>query len=390
MPCSTPLRFGVFMSPIHDAHENPTLALHRDIETVQVLEALGYDEAWFGEHHSTGWEFVAAPEIMLAYAAAKTSRIRLGAGVVSLPYHHPLNVAERFVLLDHLSGGRCILGVGPGALAYDAEAIGLDPADARRRMEESLAAIVQLLDGERVTEKTDWFTLDRASLQLLPRHPLEIVVAGTVSPNGPKLAGRYGKPLLTMTATTEAGFNVLADHWSVVQEQSALAGRPAADRASWRMVGPMYVAPTEEQAIEDTRRGLERWCHYMSLVGGLPVLPPGAGPENWARGLVEAGFAVIGTPAQAIEQIERLREQSGGFGTFLIWGNDWAPQDKMRASYELFAREVMPAFDGSTASLVAAEQWAMSRKAELEPAMKAARAAARTQYDKERAARVTE
>jgi limonene 1,2-monooxygenase len=382
------LKFGVFMSPIHSAKENPTAALHRDVELIEHLERLGYDEAWVGEHHSTGWEFVASPEIVLSYAAARTHRIRLGAGVVSLPYHHPFNVAERFVLLDHLSRGRAMLGVGPGALPYDAEALGIDPMDTRRKMEESLEVILALLAGERVTKTTDWFTVDRAALQLLPysKPSLEVVVAGTVSPNGPKLAGRHGKPLLTMTATTEKGFNVLADHWSVVQEQADLHGQ-VADRSSWRMVGPMYIAETEEQALRDVAKGLEDWCYYMSVVGGLPVLPAEAGPGRWAQSLVEAGFAVIGTPDQAIAQIERLRDQSGGFGTFLIWGNDWASTDNMRRSYELFAREVMPAFQDHTAPLMESEKWAISRRAELQPAMVAARTAAREQYDAERRAR---
>lgn len=380
------MKFGVFLSPIHSARENPTLALQRDVETIVRLEELGFHEAWVGEHHSTGWEFVASPEMLLSYAAAKTHRIRLGAGVASLPYHHPLTVAERFVMLDHLSGGRAILGVGPGALAYDAEALGIDPSETRRRMEESLAVILRLLDGERVTATTDWFTLERAALQLMPREQLEVVVAGTVSPNGPKLAGTFGKALLTMTATTEAGFNVLADHWQVVQEMSDLHGQ-VADRSAWRMVGPMYIAETEEEAYADVERGLDQWCYYMSMVGGLPILPSSARAGDWARGLVDAGFAVIGTPDQAIAQIARLHEQSGGFGTFLLWGNDWAPQHKMLQSYELFAREVMPAFDGSTRTLLDAEEWAMSRKAELDPAMKAARVAARRQYDDERAAR---
>jgi limonene 1,2-monooxygenase len=158
------MRFGMFMSPIHSPQHNPRLSLHRDVALIQHVEALGFDEAWIGEHHSTGWEYVGSPEMLLAYAAASTSRIRLGAGVASLPYHQPLNVAERFVLLDHLSHGRAILGVGPGALAYDAEAIGLDPAQSRRRMEESLDAILRLLRGERVSIETDWFTLNNAAL----------------------------------------------------------------------------------------------------------------------------------------------------------------------------------------------------------------------------------
>jgi limonene 1,2-monooxygenase len=390
MPAPTPqMRFGVFASPIHDSRQNPTAALHRDVELAELLDRLGYDEFWVGEHHSTGWEFVGSPELMLSYAAARTHRIRLGAGVASLPYHHPLHVAERFVLLDHLSHGRAMLGVGPGALPYDAEAIGLDPMDARRRMEESLEVILDLLAGQRVSRKTDWFTIERAALQLLPVSELEIVIAGTVSPNGPKLAGRFGKPLLTMSATTEKGFDVLADHWSVLTEQAALHNQPA-ERTNWRMVGPMYVADTEEQARADVAAGLDRWCYYMSVVGGLPVLPKAAGPGNWIDPLVDAGFAVIGTPDQAIEQIRRLQEQSGGFGTFLIWNNDWAPTQRMHNSYELFAREVFPAFTASTAPMIDSEHWAMSRRAELQPGMVEARAAARTQYEQERAGRAAQ
>jgi limonene 1,2-monooxygenase len=89
------LRFGLFLSPIHSPHENPTLALHRDVELISHLDSLGYDEAWIGEHHSTGWEFIGSPEVFVGYLAGLTSRIRLGTGVVSLPYHHPYNVAER-------------------------------------------------------------------------------------------------------------------------------------------------------------------------------------------------------------------------------------------------------------------------------------------------------
>jgi alkanesulfonate monooxygenase SsuD/methylene tetrahydromethanopterin reductase-like flavin-dependent oxidoreductase (luciferase family) len=190
-----------------------------------------------------------------------------------------------------------------------------------------------------------------------------------------------------MTATTEAGFTVLADHWSVVQEQSELHGQ-VADRSSWRMVGPMYIAETEEEALRDVARGLDEWCYYMSVVGGLPVLPAEANPGRWAEALVEAGFAVIGTPDRAIAQLQRLRDQSGGFGTFLLWGNDWAPPHKLKRSYELFAREVMPAFSGRTHPLVESEKWAISRRAELQPRMTEARAAARVQYDAERAARL--
>src|SRR5881409_307926 len=121
------LNFGIFMAPFHRAGENPTLSLQRDLELIQWLDRLGYDEAWIGEHHSAGWETIASPEVFIAAAAQRTRYIRLGTGVISLPYHHPLMVANRMVLLDHLTRGRVALGVGPGALVTDAHILGINP-----------------------------------------------------------------------------------------------------------------------------------------------------------------------------------------------------------------------------------------------------------------------
>ena len=101
-----PLRFGIFLAPFHPVGQNPTLALERDLELIEHLDALGYDEAWIGEHHSAGYEIIASPEVFIAAAAERTKHIKLGTGVSSLPYHHPLMLADRMVLLDHLTRGR--------------------------------------------------------------------------------------------------------------------------------------------------------------------------------------------------------------------------------------------------------------------------------------------
>ena len=114
------MKFGVFLAPFHRLGETPTLALERDFKLIELLDELGYDEAWIGEHHSAGWETIASPEVFIAAAAERTRHIKLGTGVVSLPYHHPLMVANRMVLLDHITYGRSMLGVGPGALLTDA------------------------------------------------------------------------------------------------------------------------------------------------------------------------------------------------------------------------------------------------------------------------------
>ena len=360
-----PLRFGIFLAPFHAPHRNPTLALERDLELIERLDELGYDEAWIGEHHSAGFEIIASPEVFIAAAAQRTKHIRLGTGVSSLPYHHPLMLADRMVLLDHLTRGRVMLGCGPGALPSDAFMMGIDPNRQREMMEESLEAILALLDGsEPVTRETDWFTLKDARLQLRPyTHPrFEVCVAAQVSPAGPRAAGRFGCGLLSIGATSRGGFDVLGSHWNVMQERAAEFGRPEPDRRQWRLVGPMHLAETEEQARKDVAFGLADWIGYFQKVAALPLAPDANDPDAMVDAMNGSGMAVIGTPEMAIAQVQRLIDQSGGFGTFLFMANDWADRETMLRSYELFAREVMPHFQGSTASLVGSRDWAAENR----------------------------
>src|SRR5438046_3084604 len=159
------LKFGIFMAPFHQLGEDPTLALDRDLELLQWLDYLGFDEAWIGEHHSAGWETIASPEVFIATAAERTKHIKLGTGVISLPYHHPLMVANRMILLDHLTKGRVMLGVGPGALVTDAVMLGIEPTRQREMMDESLGVILRLLtETKPVSHKSDWFELNDAAL----------------------------------------------------------------------------------------------------------------------------------------------------------------------------------------------------------------------------------
>lgn len=137
------MKFGVFMMPFHREVENPTLALDWDLELIEWLDTLGYDEAYIGEHHSDRWETISSPEVSIIAAAGRTRNIRLGTGVISLPYHHPYMVASRMVLLDHLTKGRVILGVGPGALTSDAVMSGIEPARQRAMMDQSLNIIMR-------------------------------------------------------------------------------------------------------------------------------------------------------------------------------------------------------------------------------------------------------
>jgi limonene 1,2-monooxygenase len=345
------------MAPFHPTGQNPTLALERDLQLLEHLDALGFHEAWIGEHHSGGYEIIASPEVFIAAAAARTKHIRLGSGVNSLPYHNPLMLADRFVLLDHLTRGRAMLGCGPGQLTSDAHMLGIPADEQRPRMEEALETIMALLRGEIVTKQTDWFTLQDARLQLRPYSEpnLEVAVAASISPTGARAAGKHGIGLMSIAATTRQGFDAIGQHWKTWNEVAAQHGNTAS-REQWRLVGPMHIAETKEQARKDVEYGIVPFSKYFTHV--LPAGPTrGDTPEEILANLDEDGFAVIGTPDDAIAKIESLVEESGGFGTFLLFGHDWASPAATKRSFELFAQYVMPRFTGQLEAPAASCDW---------------------------------
>ena len=342
------LRFGIFMAPFHPEHENPALCLQRDLELVSWLDELGFDEAWIGEHHSAGYEIIGSPEVFIAAAAERTRHIRLGTGVSSLPYHHPFILADRIRQLDVQTRGRVMFGVGPGALPTDAFMMGIDPLTQRERMLESLRAIVPLMRGETVTMKTDWFELREAHLQLRPfsEGGVEIAVANQVSPAGARAAGEFGLSLLSLGATTTGGFNALENTWSICEERAKEFGQ-SVSRQGWRLVAPMHIAESREQARADVKFGLDAWGRYFREIAALPLVPAGGTIDAAIEAMIASGMAVIGTPDDAIAQLERLEKQSGGHGCFLQLAHEWADRRATHKSYELIARYVMPRFQGT-------------------------------------------
>ncbi len=351
------MKFGAFIAPFHAMNENPHAALHRDFELVEWMDKLGYDEAWIGEHHSAGFEIIASPEVFIAAAAERTRHIKFGTGVSSLPYHHPLMLADRINQLDHQTRGRVMFGAGPGSLPSDAFMMGIDVQKQRDMMDESLQAIIRLLSGETVTEQTDWYTLNEARLQMAPftRPRVEIAVASQVSPTGATAAGRHGLSLLSVGATSTGGFNALSSNWAIA-EQTAKENGQVMDRANWRLVAPVHVAETREKARENVRYGLQNWLTYFLEVAALPLAPADA--EDPVDAMVDSGLAVVGTPEDCIEQIKRLEKQSGGFGSFLQMAHNWADFEQTKRSYELIARYVMPEFQGSNNNRQASYDWA--------------------------------
>src|SRR3954454_19087854 len=343
------LNFGAFLAPHHPIGEHPLLQFRRDLDLVEHLDKLGYDEFWCGEHHSSGWEMIASPEMFLAAAGERSKRIKLATGVVSLPYHHPFNVAQRMVQLDHMTGGRAIFGSGPGALASDAHTLGVDPMVLRDRQDEAISVIRRLFNGDRVTAKSEWFTLQDAALQLLPlQEEMEFAVASQISPSGMTLAGKHGIGIISIGSLSEEGLNALPTQWGFA-EQAAQKHGTAVDRKDWRVLLSWHIAETREKAIEEAREGLLRH-HNEYIVGTLQR--PGAKPfKNTDEAIEktaysEAAAATIGTPDDLVARIKSVLEISGGFGTVVGFVHDWANPENTARSWDMVARYVVPEING--------------------------------------------
>jgi len=340
------MRFGIFLAPFHPNNENPTLAIDRDMALVQHLDTLDYDEAWIGEHHSGGFEIISSPEIFCAAAAQVTKHIKVGSGVISLPYHNPFMIANRVTQLDHMTRGRFMFGFGPGALAGDAYRMGVDPEQSRRMMHEAIDVIMPLLRGEMVNAETDWFKMQDARLQL-PAYTEggpEVAVASSRSPTGALAAGRHGTGMLSIGGTSDAALEAHSKNWATCEETAAQNGQTVS-RDNWRMVTLMHVAETRQKAPDNVAFGLKQWTKYFSDVATFPIIPPGV--DDPMEYLIESKSAMIGTPDYACEFIDHLMKGTGGFGALMQLAHNWADWEQTKRSYELIARYVAPHFRGS-------------------------------------------
>jgi limonene 1,2-monooxygenase len=346
------VKTGVFLAPFHPLNENPLLALERDMDLLVHLDRLNYHEAWIGEHHSGGYEIINCPEMFIAGAAERTRHIRLGTGVVSLPYHNPFTLAGRMQQLDYQTRGRAMFGVGPGSLVYDADKMGLAAADQRRKLDESLDVLMELMQGRMVTRKSDWFDLREARLQLksYSQPMMEMAVASARSPTGALQAGKHGIGMVSLGGTSDDALKAHASNWGVYEEAARTNGKTP-DRRKWRIVSFAHVAETREQARADMKFGLEDFRRYFAEVATFPIIPPDVtgDPVDY---LTSSGIACIGTPEDCIRHFERLwKGSNGGLGGILLLAHNWADWPATMRSYELMARYVHPHFQRNANAL---------------------------------------
>lgn len=330
--------FGLFLQPVHHPSEDPSAALERDLGLIELLDRLGYSQAWIGEHHSTGWENVAAPEVLIAAAAERTSDIRFGTGVLQAGLHHPLVALDRMIFLDHLTRGRVDFGIGVGGgIPSDLAVFGLSAEQAGRRMQESLDVMLQLLDGDRpVTALSDWFELHQAVLQMRPytRPHMPFAVASG-DPRNVELMGRLGGKVL---------LGGMPERVEQVYEHLQIGARSGGRQASRDQIVLSYVLHIDEdheQAITDFKEGaIREFYEFQVGVNGRPE--PEGTPDQWYEEYVDKH--IIGSPDHAIEKLSSIEEASGGIGGVIFMAREWAGVDKSRRSWQIFAEQVAPKF----------------------------------------------
>ncbi|MGV9664564.1 LLM class flavin-dependent oxidoreductase [Nocardia niigatensis] len=371
-----PTSFGCFLPPFHHPAADPWHALHDDIELCLLAEELGFDELWIGEHHSGGWATLSSPDLLLAAIARETRRIRLGTGVVPLPLHHPLQVAQRALLLDHLSRGRTMLGCGPGALVQDFEMLGVDPLTARAHFSAALDTVAALLRGELVDVRTPWFTAAEAHLQLRPyRDPVELVCASSL-----------GDAAITeLTGVDAAPLVHLAQPWGVVRAggDNDPVGALADRVATWRARSPRPIRLSVFVHVSDSRAAgvaevLPGWLDqrlgmYRDTLG-MPIPKSEVTNRAALEWLIDTGSYIVGPPDDCAAQLRSLADRLGGLDNVTVFVPGWLPKPAVRQSLTAFAREVVPALRGAHAGVDQAQRTARAqagRRAEVRAAMAA-------------------
>ena len=348
------MRFDLFyeLSMPPALHRTEARMLEETLGEITAADALGFGCAWLVEHHfMPGYSHSSKPELVLAAAAARTQRLRLGLAVIPLPYHHPVHVAERIATLDALSSGRLEVGLGRGFSPAEYDAFGVRMADSRGLVAESLAILRASFDGAPVRFAGRHFRIDG----------LEIV---------PRVVQRPHPPLWTAAVSPESF------EWAAAEGLGVLAGpfKPwfmvAADirrfRAAWAHDAPPRIGMTVGMVcLRDARRARAiagpalQWFYGELLKVTAPVLESlypsyehfrqlgrfrkllafGARP----RFLAAAGMTIVGSPAECIDRIGRLKD-AGVTHLLCAVGGGAVPTEVVRESLECVATEVMPAF----------------------------------------------
>jgi alkanesulfonate monooxygenase SsuD/methylene tetrahydromethanopterin reductase-like flavin-dependent oxidoreductase (luciferase family) len=353
------MKYGLFMMPSHPPERNIYDAHQWDLDYLVLADELGYDEAWIGEHFTSPWEPIPAPDIMIAQALMKTKNIKLGTGAHLLPFHHPAELAHRVAYLDHLGQGRFMFGIGASGLPTDWALFDVDGMAGQHRemTRESLDIILKIWEDKGPfqykgkywnIEITDTM-FDTLKFFLTPyQKPHPPIGVASLSYKSPTLmiAGERGFIPMSLALNTE----FCRSHWEAIEEGAQRSGRTPS-RAEWRLVRDVYIADTDEEARDQALNGMlgRVWGDYllrlfrefdlMSVFKHDPEVPDDAVDLEY----LADHMWLVGSPETVTNKLRTLYNDVGGFGGLLVLIYDhWQNQKGWEKSTRLLAEEVMP------------------------------------------------
>lgn len=362
------MELGLFMMPLHNFGRPYKEVLAEDIEAVLYAEELGFSEFWCGEHYTSSVEQIPSPMMFLSYLAAKTRTIKLGTGVACMPHYHPAVIGSDAALLDHLSGGRFIFGVGPGGLCSDFELMGTTDLDRPAMVVDSVEMIQKLWASEPPYDITGKFWNLKVTDNYFPDiglgsllKPLQeggppIAISAASPHSGTmKLAGAKG--WMPITANFIAEWSA-ATHWPLYEAGARAAGR-IADPKLWHFARSILVADTDAEAeafVKQPGGTFEWYFDYLwriydrGNIKAMVLSNEGDDPASVTAQTMLNDFPIYGSPETVVQRLLALRARTGDFGTLLMAAHDWENKAMIKRSMELMAKQVMPALNAAIAA----------------------------------------
>ncbi len=355
------MRLGYFMMPLHPPGSDLAKTMEHDLEQVEYLESLGFEEVWVGEHFTAGWENLPCPDLFIANALARTRTIKFGTGVSCLPNHNPLMLAHRIAVLDNLAKGRFYWGIGSGGFPGDFELFGFDPQTGEHRdvTRASLETILDLWKGPKpgVYESKYWrFRVPEPQ----PDIGLGLHVRPFQRPHPPIGVAGVSLKSDTLTLAGERGYlpmsinfipaQILRTHWQAVEDGARRVGR-SADRGDWRVARDVYIAETTAQAkrevLQSTLARDWREC-FLPLLKKLNLLNLTKIDADMPDREVTVEYLadhiwMVGDSNEVAGKLRQLQQDVGGFGSLLVIHHEWDTQGAWRKSMRLLKEEVLPA-----------------------------------------------
>ena len=354
------MELGFFTMPVHPPGADYTQGLDNDLEQVITLDRLGFREAWLGEHFTSVWENIPAPDLLIAAAIHQTENIILGTGVNCMPNHNPFIVASRIAQLDHMCHGRFHWGVGSGGFPGDFDIFGFDPKTGEQRgmTQDAIEVVLQLWEDPRpgLYEHKYWrFSVPETDDEIGQRFHLKpyqkphppIGVAGVTLKSGTLVtAGQRGWIPMSINIVPT---RVLKTHWDAVSEGAEKGGK-VADRSQWRIARDIFVADTTEEArklaLEGTmaRDYRDYFLHLLPKCRmlDLPKIDPDMPDSDVTLEYLLDNVWVVGSPDEVARKLNEIYDEVGGFGVLLAMGHEWEPKQAWVHSMKLLKEEVLP------------------------------------------------